>query len=463
MFGKINTQLFRASVSLFCMLAAAAAMNIAVFPAFDGIYMYARDISVLASAVAMALVGVAAAWKPKSLHMPAWSIAAWVLYAAGSAGLFVAFALQNPALLVLSASAGAVARAYVTVLVGVQLSLLDARGVRRAIGWAFMFYAVFAAFTWILPAFFGYAAFVLLPCAAFALSWAETVDFLGYLRQVEPPGERAVTQPFTLLPLGGTFFACLFFFRVAFGFSLRAGATPLAEALAGVPVIVFALFLLLSDQGVPDDRLTKVSVLFVVAGFLLGGSAGYESSSLSIACLSVGNTLFDMMAWALLANAARQNPEASLVTIAWGRGITGVGSIVGAALGVGVAAQASARTVWTASAVAVFTIVAFALLVLDRFSFDRSLAELSAPSNDVAELPPQTLEERCDQIAQEHGLTKREAEVFAMLARGRDRAYIEEQLVVSRNTVKAHVKHIYGKLNVHSHQELLDMVEEAIQ
>ena len=47
-----------------------------------------------------------------------------------------------------------------------------------------------------------------------------------------------------------------------------------------------------------------------------------------------------------------------------------------------------------------------------------------------------------------------------MLARGRNREYIEEHLGVSRNTVKAHVKHIYAKLGIHSHQELLDLVEE---
>ena len=48
-----------------------------------------------------------------------------------------------------------------------------------------------------------------------------------------------------------------------------------------------------------------------------------------------------------------------------------------------------------------------------------------------------------------------------MLARGRNRAYIEENLVISRNTVNAHVKHIYNKLDIHSHQDLLDMVEVA--
>ena len=48
-----------------------------------------------------------------------------------------------------------------------------------------------------------------------------------------------------------------------------------------------------------------------------------------------------------------------------------------------------------------------------------------------------------------------------MLARGRDRAYIQEQLVVSRNTVKAHVKHIYAKFDIHSHQDLIDLVEKG--
>ena len=74
---------------------------------------------------------------------------------------------------------------------------------------------------------------------------------------------------------------------------------------------------------------------------------------------------------------------------------------------------------------------------------------------------PETLEERCAAIGDAHGLTKREREVLGMLARGRNRAYIEESLVISRNTVNAHVKHIYNKLNIHSHQDLLDMVEVA--
>lgn len=69
------------------------------------------------------------------------------------------------------------------------------------------------------------------------------------------------------------------------------------------------------------------------------------------------------------------------------------------------------------------------------------------------------LEERCAQLAREWGLTKREQEIFVMLARGRNGAYIQEHFTLSRNTVKSHIKHIYSKLGVHSHQELIDLVE----
>lgn len=56
-------------------------------------------------------------------------------------------------------------------------------------------------------------------------------------------------------------------------------------------------------------------------------------------------------------------------------------------------------------------------------------------------------------------MTERETEIFAMLARGRNGQYVMDHYVISRNTVKSHVKHIYAKLGVHSQQELIDLVE----
>ncbi|WP_242370355.1 response regulator transcription factor [Adlercreutzia muris] len=57
---------------------------------------------------------------------------------------------------------------------------------------------------------------------------------------------------------------------------------------------------------------------------------------------------------------------------------------------------------------------------------------------------------------------------LALLARGRNRRYISEELVVSEKlvvseeTVKSHVSSIYAKLGVHTQQELLDVVEVSV-
>lgn len=67
--------------------------------------------------------------------------------------------------------------------------------------------------------------------------------------------------------------------------------------------------------------------------------------------------------------------------------------------------------------------------------------------------------ETCRAIGCRHGLTKRETEVLGLLARGRDVAFICEELYLARNTVKGYSKRIYAKLGVHSKQEVIDLVE----
>ena len=56
-------------------------------------------------------------------------------------------------------------------------------------------------------------------------------------------------------------------------------------------------------------------------------------------------------------------------------------------------------------------------------------------------------------------LSRREADVLDLLARGRDVPYIAEELVISKNTVRSHIKSIFAKTGVHSRQELIDLVE----
>jgi DNA-binding CsgD family transcriptional regulator len=68
------------------------------------------------------------------------------------------------------------------------------------------------------------------------------------------------------------------------------------------------------------------------------------------------------------------------------------------------------------------------------------------------------LDARVVRVAQTHMLTPRETEVLQLLARGRSIPYIRDELYISKGTASTHVKHIYSKLDVHSRQELLNLL-----
>lgn len=85
--------------------------------------------------------------------------------------------------------------------------------------------------------------------------------------------------------------------------------------------------------------------------------------------------------------------------------------------------------------------------------FDASPAGASA-------CPPltKTVTDTCLAMASHYALSPRETEVFVLLAQGRTRAFIQDELVLSSSTVKTHVSHIYAKMEVHDRQEMMDLI-----
>ena len=61
-------------------------------------------------------------------------------------------------------------------------------------------------------------------------------------------------------------------------------------------------------------------------------------------------------------------------------------------------------------------------------------------------------------FAEKYRLSPREAQIVRLLSQGRDVPYIEQDLVLSKSTVKTHIRHIYEKTGVSSRQDLLDLL-----
>lgn len=71
-------------------------------------------------------------------------------------------------------------------------------------------------------------------------------------------------------------------------------------------------------------------------------------------------------------------------------------------------------------------------------------------------------EEVLGRIAVDHGLTVRETQILVYAFRGYSLQHIADLDVVSLNTVKSHWKNLYRKLDVHTRQELIDLVEARL-
>lgn len=112
----------------------------------------------------------------------------------------------------------------------------------------------------------------------------------------------------------------------------------------------------------------------------------------------------------------------------------------------------------------VTTLLMFVLVIVGAFCLEVRdqdtkwiFAELSG---EPVKAPEEhfNIDERCDEIGAERGLSRREVEVMKLLCKGRTKAYIAETLYLTENTVRTHTKHIYTKLDVHSKQELMTLV-----
>ncbi|MBR2836634.1 MAG: hypothetical protein IKE43_13110 [Coriobacteriales bacterium] len=67
-----------------------------------------------------------------------------------------------------------------------------------------------------------------------------------------------------------------------------------------------------------------------------------------------------------------------------------------------------------------------------------------------------------DTLAQEALLTQQERNVLFMLAQGRNAKSIADTMVLSSNTVRTHMRNVYAKVNVHSQQELIELVDARV-
>ncbi len=307
---------------------------------------------------------------------------------------------------------------------------------------------------------------------------------LDKVAQGERPASLELSNPESFLQPAHALFLCVGLFSVATGYGLtlnEVAHAPVAVDASAAVLAGVALWMLLSRGRDKEDSLFSFAMLLVVAGFIIAPFTFSTDLPSANALLRIGVRCFDMLAWLVVLAVGGRNLYALLPTFALVRCMSALGTDVGAVAGhttndlVGTNGEAAMLI----AEVVLFAFVAFLWLGFRRFSFSETIQGIVGVGPQIAFGKPgdgqavkegggrdapdaaSSIEERCARIGSECGLTEREVEIFGMLARGRNGRFVMEHYVISRNTVKSHVKHIYAKLGVHSQQELIDLVERA--
>lgn len=270
----------------------------------------------------------------------------------------------------------------------------------------------------------------------------------------------------------------MFFYCLVFGFSTGEPPSSLnsfgvnlngvAPAIGGVLAVVYVS----RTKGEADLFVAQWGLLAI----LVVGTAlplVNDSSPIrlaSILLLWVGFSAYDISNWCSLYEACQERN--SVFVFGVGRSLFTFGLLVGRLLFYVVANFLSNSGSVALTSIVLILCVFFLCLILSNMHL---IAAESSCDSSVERTEDVVLEPLDDEpgevsegekagaaikaLAEDNGLTRREQEVFELLAKGRNVAYIQTSLVLSRHTVRSHVYHIYQKLDVHSHQELIDVVE----
>ena len=451
-------------------MAAFIMFNGTLYLSYDGVFDWSRDVST-AMSIAYALAIMAVARKRPSLLRPrrlSWAvcIAAACGYALCACGVALASAPAIVAGVVLVGPAD-IWGIIVWMLCLARLSHRDAcllMATSGLLGIPLAFAVDTVGSYWLAN-----IASAAMSIGVVALCSSLTRGFFARLACMAPPADQHLARPGAYLPMSHTFYVYIFVFSVAYGFALRCenGTGPEVSTLASVVASAgVGLYAWRAREATRVDSLHVASLLMVAVGFMLVLMNDARVSQLASVLLMMGYMCYQLLIWQALSSAARRNTAEAIPTICWGSAASYIGIVVGVFLYLVpndfLAAQlAGDPLLQDILVIAVLAgLVLFSVLTRRSFVFDAAIEgiEPDAPAPQVEVRYIDELAARCEAAAGRFGLTAREADVMALLAHGHSAARIQEELGISYNTVKYHVRNVYAKMGVHSQQDLINLL-----
>lgn len=245
--------------------------------------------------------------------------------------------------------------------------------------------------------------------------------------------------------------------------------------IAALSAGAFALYSIRYSRRLDILTLYRWMPPFLVIALALLSAKSAWAQALAYVSSTIAQLGFDIMIWIFFTDVAHKGLKSPAISLGMSRGFVQVGVTVGSAVGIVSARWMSDGAVQatTLSLVLICVLIVATSFMQERRELtgrpagarDAADTAIESTQSEAASLSEQlssaSIEEACDELAERHGLSPREREVLGYLVRGRSLPYIREQLVLSKNTIDTHAKNLYRKLDVHSRQELIDLVDNV--
>lgn len=235
-----------------------------------------------------------------------------------------------------------------------------------------------------------------------------------------------------------------------------------SASTALVTLLLFAFVLFLSDRfGL--SALFRSPVLLMVCGFLLIPAESVFGTTMSGYMISMGFTLmstlvalalYDMskrLGVAIVALAGVKNAEQAFASL---------GSWTSESLH-GAFGDALANTIMSSATILLIIVVSILLFSERDFRSKWGITLLDNKGLEEDAVANDAMYSVCQSLARRFSLSPREAEILQLIAAGKTGREISEELFIAEGTCKAHTRHIYEKMGIHSRKELFAIVNAA--
>lgn len=266
----------------------------------------------------------------------------------------------------------------------------------------------------------------------------------------------------------------------------------------GMGMICLVIYIIAASTGENFDfsRLYYPIILTLLIGLVVIPLLGDDMNRIGRALIGIGYALFVMMIWCLLANVSYVTGRSAVRVFGIGRGASALGTTLGWYCDLFLTRRGFSAFGESISPV-VTVAISLTLLIVSLIVFnDRTVSLVLHMHTRVGELDGIAKQQsvrngarddradassgrdetdsageherrqglwtrKCNAVADEYHLSEREVDVLFLLSKGRTINYISDELHISFNTAKSHIRHVYIKTGVHTRQELLDMIESA--